>query len=650
VRRVTGALVLVGALVAFPAAAYQRPSPRPARAFTAAKRSLRPHLGEWAPGRVLVEWRRGVGRARAAAWLTRRSARLSRTIPGARTDVVRLGGRHDVLSAVARFEASPLVRDASPDYLVRPTDVPSDDLFSGQWGLRNTGQPHPISGGGSRRGTRDADVDATEAWGKARGSPRTVIAVVDSGVDIDHPDLAPNIWDNPSDPEGGGDNDNNGRVDDTHGWDFAEGDASLLEPDQGIAGAEHGTHVAGIAAAANNGMGIVGACPRCSIMVLKFMRPADTDGDGAPDTMEGRISWELAALAYARRHGADVVNASFGGPDWVAPERRAFARLGRAGALAVVAAGNENGDNDLYLDLDFDGDGFPDSVSPSYPASYDLRSILSVAASNDRDEYAYVTACALRRNRKGWPCTFTNWGHDSVDLAAPGVDVRSTIPSPSGNPEWRTFDGTSMAAPHVAGIAGLVRSRHPRWTPRQVKNALMRSVDKPGSFSVLRAIPGRKVTRGGVTRTGGRLNARRALAVNPGNRYPRTDGNVSGARKLRRTARGRLRWPRDTNDVYRKRLRRGRTYVASLSGPSGHDFDLVGYRPGTKEIWQIEAGCFRAGGACKLEFLRATKGPDERARFRATRGGVYYFQVSSFFGRGRYRIRIARRSAGARAS
>jgi subtilisin family serine protease len=600
----------------------------------------------WAPGRVLVAWRRGVDPERARSWLEARGARRERRIRGLGVDVVRLGPGDGVAAASSRFEASPLVAAAQPDYVLGTFAEP---LFGDQWGLHNTGQAHRITNGGRRgapataRGEPDADIDAPEAWTTGgAGSPDTVIAILDSGVDIDHPDLAPNVWDNSGEIDDGKDNDGNGYVDDLHGWDFARNSPRLIESNQDIVGADHGTHVAGIAAAASNGVGVVGACPNCSLMVLKFMRPIDTNGDHVRDTMVGLQSWELAALAYARKMGADVVNASFGGLAWSHLERRAFVKLGRAGTLSVVAAGNGNGDNDMYLGLDFDNDNVADSVSPAYPASYDIASMLSVAAANHNDEYGYDTACALKRDHRGWPCTFTNWGHDSVDLTAPGVDIRSTVPSPTAAGRWKVFDGTSMAAPYAAGVAGLVKSERPGLGPRRLKSALMNSVDRSEGLRVLRAIPRHKSTRGGFTRSSGRLNAARALISGTRNRFARTDGNVSGARRLRKVARGRVAWPRDVNDVYRKRLRPGRTYSIRVTGPKRSDLDLIGYKPGTKEIWQIELGCFTGKGACKLQFYRARRGSDEVARFTAKTGGVYFFQVSSFFSAGRYRL-VARR-------
>jgi subtilisin family serine protease len=606
------------------------------QASAVAQRPLPP----WVEGRVLVEWRRGVSRGRVLRWLGGRSAAVTARIGGFGIDVVRLPGGVSVTDAVARFSSSPLVRTVEPDFLLQPLEVPNDPRFRRQWALRNRGQPHPVTREGSyparpAQGRRGADMNVSWAWNVQRGSRRTVIAVLDSGVDTRHPDLRRRLWRNPREEPGDGrDNDRNGLVDDVFGWDFAENDASLVHRDPAVFGADHGTHVAGVAAAtANNATGVAGGCPRCKVMVLKFMRPVDVDGDGTVE-MSGTQSAELRALAYARRHGADIVNASFGGTQWSRLERRAFQRLGRAGVLSVVAAGNENGDNDLFMSL-FRRRRLV-SLSPLYPAAYGVPSILSVAASNHRDRYGYGTACARARSPH-WPCSFSNWGHDSVDVAAPGVDIVGPVPGGG----YDTFDGTSMSAPQVAGVAGLVASEHPRYSPARVKQAIMRSADRPAGLRRLFAFPRATIRGGGFTRTSGRVNARRALDARP-RAFPPSDGTIAGARSLkRRLATGRVSWPRDANDVYRKRLRRGR-YRVALNGRPRRNLDLAVYRPGTKDIWQFEIGCRPFGGRCSVVGYETSPGPREVMRFRVRRRGAFLFHVSAFLSRSRYSLRVRR--------
>jgi subtilisin family serine protease len=440
------------------------------------------------------------------------------------------------------------------------------------------------------------------------GSPDTVIAVIDSGVDLTHPDLAPSLWVNADEVPGNGlDDDLNGYPDDVWGWDFEEDDPVPQDLDG------HGTHVAGIiAAAANNGVGGAGVCPGCRVMVLK----------SALD-----IASVLAAIEYAVQNGADIINMSFGGPCFSLGLGKAIAWAGVNGLLAVVAAGNAFGDNDLRIPKD---DRCARRISPDYPASYDLPNIISVAASNAVDEYGYRTGCALQSGDPS-KCAFSNFGHESVDLAAPGVDILSTFPPGT----YYVDDGTSMAAPYVAGVAGLVKSAHPTYGPLEIKNAILNSVDRPDGLRYLYLGP-TDVFPGSFTLTDGRVNALRALSASPATLIPRSDGNVSGARPMRAVVRGRVGWPEDVNDVYRKRLVRGRAYGVLLDVPRGQDFDLYVWKPGTLEIWQCSA---KGLTPCMLarSGTRGT-GKDEVFVFRPEKTGTYYFHVSSWFSRGRYAL------------
>ncbi len=591
---------------------------------------MRIRSGAWVEGQLLVRY------GRRLAPRSRRARARALGLPGARVvdsagfgvDIVDLPERLSVLRALRSVIDQPGVVHAEVNRLVRLRAIPDDARFEALWGLHNRGQSHPVAdAGGTARGAADADIDAPQAWEQNRGMPRTTVAVLDSGVDISHPDLDENLFENPGETAGNDrDDDGNGYVDDVHGYNFTGNNAVLVERDPDILGYDHGTHVAGtVAAEGENGTGIAGVCFRCRIMVLKFFKPIDTDGDGEKDTMVGTLAAELEALAYARKNGADVVNGSFGSPIHSRFERRAFAALGRAGVLAVIAAGNQAADNDLLS-----------RGSPDFPASFGLKNIISVAATNHRDHYAYGPGCAARAAR--FRCLFTNWGRESVDVAAPGVDILST--TPTFGPPYSVFNGTSMAAPYVAGLAGLVKSEHPGWGPVLIKNAIMNSSDRRATLRRLYDLPGG--VRGAFTRTNGRVNANRALegSVRPPNRS--TDGIIAGARKLGRSRRGRVRWPGDVNDVYRKKLRRGR-YEAVLNGPRRADFDLTVYKPKTKDIWQLEAGCLRARGPCQILRLVATPKADESTIFRAKRGGTYYFHVSAwYYNRGRYRVTVRR--------
>lgn len=601
-----------------------------------ARPSERPPMA--APGEVIVTYRRGVGRRTLSGSVAAAGGTVRQTL-SARTAVVATDA--SVGDLVTRLEADPAVAYAEPNYLRYLAAVPNDPSFAQQWGLHNTGQAHVVSEASqTSSGTADADMDVAEAWDTEHGDPGTVIAIIDSGVDTTHPDLLPNLWTNPGEiPNNGLDDDGNGLIDDVNGWDFAENDATLYEPNSAYFGHDHGTHVAGIAAAAmNNGIGIAGVCPSCRIMVLKAFEPFDTDNDGVDDTMIGNLGAEIDAIDYAIEMGADVINGSFASPAWSKSERAALNRASNAGVSLVFAASNSNLDNDLFLARDNDGDGVFDVASPEYPASYDLPSLISVGATNDLDRNGYSTACATSTGSPYFPCAFTNWGHDSVDLSAPGVDIISTLP---GN-TYAAFDGTSMAAPSVAGLVGLVRSAFPSYTPAQVSNALMNSVDKPSALAILFAFPRTPVT-GQFTVTGGRANAAAALTASTASSYPTTDGNVRGAKSIATSRSGNVTWPHDVNDVYKKKLRRNRIYKVVLNGPGGADFDLLVYAPGTREIWQIQGGCYGFAGECKLIAYPGQADADESAKFTAPSTGKYYFQVAAFPGHaGNYTLKITR--------
>jgi hypothetical protein len=334
-----------------------------------------------------------------------------------------------------------------------------------------------------------------------------------------------------------------------------------------------------------------------------------------------------------------IANMSFGGPDWANSEREA---IRRSGLLAVVSAGNDALDNDMYLSADVVGDSDPDAFSPSYPASFTLSNILAVSASNDEDRNGYLTECAAFWNSRA-KCGFTNWGHDSVDLAAPGVDIESSLPGGT----WVTWDGTSMAAPHVSGVAGLVLSQHPTYTVAQLKNALMHSVDKPTTLRTIYTpnLTGNGVSKSGLfSRTAGRINANNALTAGITNATPASDGNIGGAKAMSKASvSGSVSWPADINDVKKKKLYRGHRYRITLVVPKGKDYDLFVWKPGTKEIWQIPGGT-NFGRLARVS-ATAKNGADEVVTFKAGSTGVYYIHVSAWlFKRGSYKLTVKRLS------
>lgn len=559
-------------------------------------------LPRYVPGEMIVQFRRHLSvraRDRIASSV---DGRVSHFIPGLNLQLVTLSSSEDPLAASERLSASPGVIAAEPNWIYASLEViPNDPAFADQWGLSNTGQSHLIADPppDSVQGLVDADADVSDAWSVTQGSPDTVIAILDSGVDLSHPDLSPNFWSNTDEIAANGiDDDGNGYVDDIVGYDFLRNDPSPQDDTVG-----HGSHVAGIAAAAaSNAIGGAGVCPACKLMVLR--------------AGEERLPLDaiLEAIVYAVENGADVINMSIGGPVWSKLQRDALAWAGANGVLVVVAAGNEARDNDQLQPFQR-GD-----FAPSYPASYDLPNILAVAASNHVDQYGYSTGCVLAGG--GAKCSFTNLGHTSVDLAAPGVDIFST--SLFGG--YATENGTSMSAPFVSGVAGLVLSRNPSYTPQQVKNAILNSVDHPQDLA------------GGFTVTSGRLNAQGALTASTSNATPRTDGTIAGAVAIDFRKDGSLSFPTDINDVYKKRLRAGKRYAVLLDVPRRADYDIYVWKPGAADTWPID---YRCGFSCLLQQLGVKgKGKDEYLEFTPRKTGTYYFHVNDFVGRGRYTLLV----------
>ncbi|MDQ3942927.1 MAG: S8 family serine peptidase, partial [Actinomycetota bacterium] len=407
---------------------------------------------EFASDRVLVKLREGVSSQALDTVNRQNNARTDRRIPRTRTNVVRLPRGLEVRDAIRRYEASPDVEYAEPDFILRPSQTISanDPHYPRLYGLNNTGQ---------NGGAADADIDAPEAWNTTIGDAGTVVAVIDEGVDINHPDLRNNIWTNTDElPDNGLDDDRNGYVDDVNGYDFAGNDASVYDPDPlSGAGDEHGTHVAGtIAAQGNNSLGVVGVNWRVRIMPLKFLGP---DGGYTSDAVE--------ALNYAVAEGVKISNNSWGGGGSSRTLLEAINRADQAGHLFVAAAGNGGAD----------GVGDDNDATPQYPSSYNSPNVIAVAATDGRDALA----------------GFSNYGSTSVDLAAPGVGILSTLPRNT----YGSYSGTSMATPHVSGVAALLKSNDPTLDDAALKDRILRSVDRKNGLS-------------GRTATGGRSNAAQA--------------------------------------------------------------------------------------------------------------------------------------------
>jgi hypothetical protein len=335
-------------------------------------------------------------------------------------------------SAAAALENEPQIRYVEKDRVYQLAVTPNDPEFGQMWGLHAAPD--------------DDDIDAPEAWDLTTGASSVVVAVIDTGIADTHPDLSQNVWTNGAELTNGLDDDGNGLVDDVRGWDFFDDDNDPDDVD------EHGTHVAGtIGARGNNGVGVVGVNWQVKLMALR-----------AGDQLGLPLSAIVDSIDYACSKGARVINGSFGGPGHSQAMLDAINAC--PGTLFVFAAGNGGSDQ-----IGDNNDSFP-----IYPCNYTSANIVCVAATTRGDVLA----------------GFSNYGATSVDLAAPGVAILSTKPGGF----YQFADGTSMASPHVAGVAALRLALSPAATVGQLRNALLSSVDARPALS-------------GKVASGGRLNA-----------------------------------------------------------------------------------------------------------------------------------------------
>ena len=329
------------------------------------------------------------------------------------------------------------VKSCSPNYQVRASALPNDTQFGTLWGM-----------------SADRGIDAPGAWDVTTGSNSIVVAVIDTGADYTHPDLADNIWTNPGEIPGNGiDDDSDGYIDDVHGINAFSHNGNPMD-DNG-----HGSHVSGtIGGTGNNNRGIAGVNWQVKIMPLKFL---SSNGSGS---LAGAIE-AINYMVMMKNRGINirVVNNSWGGGGFSQALYDAIKHARDAGIVFAAAAGNEGNDND---------------AQPSYPASYDLDNIVSVAAVDSNKNMA----------------SFSNYGASQVDIAAPGVSIISTVP---GN-MYQSFSGTSMATPHVAGAVALLAASEPNLSYHELINRMYDSGTTLAALS-------------GIVRTGRMLNVSRMV-------------------------------------------------------------------------------------------------------------------------------------------
>lgn len=366
-------------------------------------------------------------------------------------EVLKLKGKMTVEELVDVLGALNSVEYAGFDYIMRALELPDASEYSQLWGMDK--------------------IDAPEAWEIDQGNPEVIVAVIDTGVQMDHPDLAANIWTNSEEIPGNGiDDDGNGYTDDVHGYDFHNNDGDPSD-DQG-----HGTHCAGTIAAEANDVGVVGVAPNIKIMPLKFL---DAEGSGS-------FSNAVLAIDYAEEMGAQVISASWGGYTYTIDTSMTNAIDSFSGVF-VAASGNDNINLDTYTLW---------GILPIYhaPASYPNESIVSVASIDLGGDLS----------------SFSNYGMTTVDLVSPGRNILSTIPDDT----YGTKSGTSMATPHVAGVVALMISHE--------MNVNEYGPDSPSLRTNMELIDDLFDTTvydsrySSIVKTGGCLNAYEALLLTPG--------------------------------------------------------------------------------------------------------------------------------------
>ncbi len=377
---------------------------------------------EAVPGEYIVKLKNSVNVMSMQSLGQSLHAYVKSTIPTGNLVVVKRPVVEMYGSAIKSLSQNPNVEYVEPNYIYRAEKTPNDPDFGKLWGLKNIGQTD-----GNQLGISGVDIDVEKAWDITTGSDDVLVAVIDTGVDYTHPDLAEATYTNEAEANGkaGVDDDKNGYVDDVHGMNFVEASkpTNLSLDDHG-----HGSHCSGtIGARGNDGKGIVGVNWNVKILPVKFL---SKDGGGS---LEGAIK----AIDYATKMKARIMSNSWGGGGESQALKEAIQRANAAGALFIAAAGNDSANNDQ---------------NPHFPSNYNVPNVVSVAALDNKGNLA----------------SFSNYGKKTVHVAAPGVNVYSTVVG-----GYDSYSGTSMATPHVSGVAALIAAAEPNLTNLELKSRLV---------------------------------------------------------------------------------------------------------------------------------------------------------------------------------
>jgi subtilisin family serine protease len=426
---------------------------------------MRDRTPQYVSNQILVRFRDAAVQSRDAA--VQSSSQQSRAMTLGKTlrafsavpglQLVELAPGVDFNAALAAYRSDPSVLYAEPNYIRKALDnAPNDLYFRDLWSMHNTGQlilfPYPPFYG-PKTATPGADIHALEAWSITTGSSDVVLGLIDTGVDVKHEDLVANIYRNEADCNNNGvDDDGNGYVDDCYGINTLDGNSDVTDI------VDHGTHVAGImGAAGNNGLGVAGVNWKAKILTCRFLGIYGGTDDGAI----GCFNY----MAAMKDRGVNIVatNNSWGGYGYSQALFDAIDGMRKRGILVVAAAGNSISDNDgLY---------------PLYPASFALDNIIAVAASDFTDGQSY----------------YSNFGTHTVSISAPGDEILSTTPDSS----YSVFSGTSMATPHVTGVAALLKAQDPNRDWKAIRNLILAGGDRLSTVA--------------ASITGSRLNALNSL-------------------------------------------------------------------------------------------------------------------------------------------